>query len=68
MMTLMQFGKICFANDPPRRSPIALAAAYSFSLIDGIWPRIKRAMLTQCSRQTMNMLIMPVPSLANTVP
>ena len=39
------------------------ASTYSCSLMERIWPRTCRAMLTQYSRpNTMNMLTMPAPS------
>ena len=64
MMTLRQFGRMCFRMILPEEAPIDLAArTYSFCLICKICPLTSLAMPTQYRRaKTMNIDTILVPS------
>ena len=70
MITDRQFGRICLRRILAFFVPMHLAArTYSLFLMERIWPRIRRAILTQYrSPNTINMEIMFVPSFSSTVP
>ena len=70
MTTEMQLGSRCFVMIHLPFAPVAWAAStYSCSRRERIWPRIRRAMLTQYRRpNTMNMEMMFEPIFSSTVP
>ena len=70
MMTLKQFGRMCFRMIRPGFAPMERAASmYSFSLIERICPRTRRAIPTQYSTpNTINKEIILLPILSRNVP
>ena len=70
MTTEMQLGSRCFMMIHLLFAPVAWAAStYSCSRRERIWPRIRRAMLTQYKRpNTMNIEMMFAPIFSRIVP